>query len=106
MSLPTLALSGRGAALAPRQALAVDGRTLNHLKAQAAQGGEGQRSAVQESAKQLESLFMRELIKSMREATMKSGLLDGAEGNLANDLMDQQLSVQMSGMPGGLSEAI
>ena len=33
---------------------------------------------------------------------MKSGLLDGAEGNLANDLLDQQLSVQMSGLPGGL----
>lgn len=37
---------------------------------------------------------------------MKSGLLDGAEGNLANDLYDQQLSVQMSGLPGGLTEAI
>lgn len=49
---------------------------------------------------------MRELIKSMREATAKSGLLDGAEGNLANDLLDQQLSVQMSGLPGGLSDAI
>lgn len=37
---------------------------------------------------------------------MKSGLLDGAEGNLANDMYDQQLSVQMSGLPGGLTEAI
>ena len=88
-----------------RQALAVDGRSLNALKVQAgdAQGAKG---ATQEAAKQLESLFMRELIKSMREATAKSGLLDGAEGNLANDLFDQQLSVQMSGRPGGLSDAI
>ncbi len=89
-----------------RQALAVDSRTLGNLKAQAAQGADGQRAASAEAAKQLESLFMRELIKSMREATAKSGLLDGAEGNLANDLMDQQLSVQMSGGPGGLAEAI
>lgn len=49
---------------------------------------------------------MREMIKSMREATVKSGLLDGAEGNLANDMYDQQLSLQMSGMPGGLTDAI
>lgn len=90
-----------------RQALAVDGRTLNALKFQSTQGdAQGTKGAVQEAAKQLESLFMRELIKSMREATAKSGLLDGAEGNLANDLFDQQLSVQMSGRPGGLSEAI
>lgn len=89
-----------------RQALAVDGRSLGNLKAQAAQGQEGQRAASAEAAKQLESLFMRELIKSMREATMKSGLLEGGEGNLASDLMDQQLSVQMSGRPGGLAAAI
>ena len=90
-----------------RQALAVDGRSLNALKFQSTQGdAQATQGAVQEAAKQLESLFMRELIKSMREATAKSGLLDGAEGNLANDLFDQQLSVQMSGLPGGLSDAI
>ena len=88
-----------------RQSLAVDGRALNALKLQAG-NGETQADATREAAKQLESLFMRELIKSMREATAKSGLLDSTEGNLANDLFDQQLSVQMSGLPGGLSEAI
>jgi flagellar protein FlgJ len=56
--------------------------------------------------KQFESLFMREMIKSMREATMKSGLLDSAQGDLGTDMLDQQLSVQMSGQPGGLSEII
>ena len=85
------------------QALAADGRALNALKVQA---GQNRPEAAREAAKQFESLFMREMIKSMREATMKSGLLDGAEGNLANDMYDQQLSVQMSGLPGGLTEAI
>lgn len=37
---------------------------------------------------------------------MKSGLLDGAHGDLGTDMLDQQLSVQMSGLPGGLSEII
>ena len=88
------------------QGLAADPGALNALKYGAAREGDGGKGALKEAAKQFESLFMRELIKSMREATMKSGLLEGAEGNLASDLFDQQLSVQMAGQPGGLAEAI
>jgi flagellar protein FlgJ len=84
-------------------ALAADARTLNSLKLQA---GQNTPAAIKESAKQLESLFMRELIKSMRDATMKSGMLDSAQGDLGADLLDQQLAVQMSGQPGGLSDLI
>jgi flagellar protein FlgJ len=84
-------------------ALAVDARSLSALKYQA---GQNNPEAVRETAKQLESLFMREMIKSMREATMKSGLLDGAQGDLGADMLDQQLSVTMSGQPGGLADAI
>ena len=89
--------------LASTNALALDARSLNHIKLQA---GKDSPVAVKEAAKQFESLFMRELIKSMREATMKSGLLDSAQGDLASDMLDQQLSVQMSGRPGGLSDVI
>jgi len=89
--------------LAAGNALAADARSLNALKAAA---GDNSPQAARETAKQLESLFMREMIKSMREATMKSGLLDSAQGNLSTDLLDQQLSVAMSGQPGGLTDAI
>ena len=89
--------------LSSTNALAADARSLNALKYEAGQNGA---QAAKEAAKQFESLFMRELIKSMREATMKSGLMDGAQGDLGTDLLDQQLSVSMSGVPGGLSEAI
>ncbi len=89
--------------LMPQNALAADTRSLNALKLQA---GQATPAAIKETAKQLESLFMRELIKSMREATAKSGLTDSAQGDLGTDLLDQQLAVQMSGMPRGLSEAI
>lgn len=98
----TLSLSATTAA-STSSALAVDARSLNHLKYQA---GQNNPEATKEAAKQFESLFMREMIKSMREATMKSGLLDSAQGDLGADLLDQQLSVQMSGRPGGLSDAI
>lgn len=84
-------------------ALAADARSLNNLKLQA---GQNTPKAIKEAAKQFESLFMRELIKSMREATVKSGLMDSPGGDLGADLLDQQFAVQMSGQPGGLSELI
>ena len=37
---------------------------------------------------------------------MKSGLMDSEGEKLGTDLLDQQFSVQLSGMPGGLTEAI
>jgi flagellar protein FlgJ len=83
--------------------LAADAGSLGKLKLQA---GQNSQAAIKETAKQFESLFMRELIKSMREATMKSGLLDSPGGDLGTDLLDQQFAVQMSGRPGGLSDLI
>jgi flagellar protein FlgJ len=94
---------GFGQLPSPSNALAADARSLNMLKLQA---GQKTPAAIKEAAKQFESLFMRELIKSMREATMKSGLLDSAGGDLGADLLDQQFAVQMSGLPGGLSDLI
>lgn len=84
-------------------ALAADAGALGKLKMQA---GQGTPEAIKEAAKQFESLFMRELIKSMREATMKSGMLDNPGSDLGTDLLDQQFAVQMSGKPGGLSDFI
>ena len=84
-------------------ALAADGRSLNQLKFQA---GQNSPAAIKAVAKEFESLFMRELLKSMREATLKSGMLESQAGNLGTDLLDQQYAVQMSGQPGGLSDLI
>ena len=88
------------------QGLAVDPGALNALKFSAGQEGESGKAALKGAAKQFESLFMRELIKSTRDATQKSGLLEGQGSDLGTDLLDQQLSVQLSGLPGGLSAAI
>ena len=99
-----LTLPSSGSTASPSNALAVDIRSLNTLKYDAGTANNAQ--TTREVAKQFESLFMRELIKSMRDATMKSGLMDGEQANLGQDMLDQQLSVNMSGMQGGLSEAI
>ena len=101
---PSALMGGYTGGLNGTPGLVGDSTSLNALKFKAGQDG---KAAIKEAAKQFESLFMRELIKSMREATAKSGLMDEDPGQgLATDLLDQQLSLQMTGMPGGLSAAI
>jgi flagellar protein FlgJ len=86
-----------------QQGLAADAQSLGNLKLEA---GKNTPESIKETAKQFESLFMKELLKSMREATMKSGMLDNPGSDLGTDLLDQQFAVQMSGQPGGLSDLI
>ncbi|TSE26892.1 Peptidoglycan hydrolase FlgJ [Tepidimonas sediminis] len=83
--------------------LAADARSLDALKGAA---GRDPKAALKETARQFEALFMRELLKSMREATMKSGLMDNEGSDLGMDLLDEQWAVKMTGLPGGLSEMI
>ena len=83
--------------------LTADTRSLNLLKSQAATDPT---AAARETAKQFESLFMGELVKSMRISTQPTGMLDNAGTQLGTEMLDQQLATQISGQPGGLSEAI
>lgn len=87
--------------------LAADGRGLNALKLQAGHADpSARRAALAQASRQLESLFMRELLKSMRESSKQLNADSGGEGGLATDLFDQQMSVQMAGQPGGLASMI
>jgi flagellar protein FlgJ len=83
--------------------LATDTRSLDSLRGRAAGDPKG---AVREAAKQFETLFMNELMKSMRSTTLDSGMLDNGGSKLGTDMLDGQLATQMSGLPGGLSDAI
>lgn len=103
MNLNSLPGSSASHGLHSYGGLAADAQSLNNLKMEA---GKSTPEAIKETAKQFESLFMRELLKSMREATVKSGMLDSAGGDLGTDMLDQQFAVQMSGQPGGLSDLI
>ena len=64
------------------------------------------KAAIKEAAKQFEGLFMQELMKSMRQATMASGMLDNAGTQLGTEMLDTQFAAKMTGLKGGLSEAI
>jgi flagellar protein FlgJ len=76
---------------------------LNTLRATAAKDP---KTAVKEAAKQFESLFMQELMKSMRQATMSSGMLDNEGTQLGTELLDTEFAGKMTGLKGGLSDAI
>ena len=64
------------------------------------------KAAIKEAAKQFEGLFMQELMKSMRQATLSSGMLDNEGTQLGTEMLDTQFAAKLTGMKGGLSEAI
>ncbi len=86
----------------PGAGLAIDTRPLASLKARA---GADPEAAAREAAKQFEALFMNELVKSMR-ASVPASDLDNAGSQLGTEMLDKQFASQLTGMKGGLSEAI
>jgi peptidoglycan hydrolase FlgJ len=83
--------------------LAGDMQAISALRGKAAQDP---KAAIREAAKQFESLFMQQLMKSMRDASLASGMLDNSGTKMGTEMLDQQFAQQMTGMPGGLSDAI
>ena len=92
-AIPTLNNNGLG----------IDVQSLNALRGSAAKDPKG---AVREAARQFEALFMQELLKSMRSTTLSSGMLENQGSQLGTDMLDTQFAGKMTGMPGGLSDAI
>ena len=85
--------------------LAGDVRSLDALRGRAATDPRG---AVREASRQFETLFMNELMKSMRATTLESedgeGTLSGR--SMSTSMLDGQFAQQLSGRLGGLSDAI
>ena len=78
-------------------------RQLDALRAKA---GSDPRGAVKEAAKAFETLFMQELLKSMRASTMATGMFDNAGTKLGNEWLDSQYATASAGRPGGLADVI
>ena len=64
------------------------------------------KSVIKAAAKQFEALFMQQLMKSMRESTLATGMLDNAGTQMGTELLDTQFANQMTGLPGGLGDVI
>ena len=84
----------------------VTGLNLDPLAALRNSAARDPKAAIKEAAKQFEGLFMQELMKSMRQATMSSGMLDNEGTQLGTEMLDTQFASKMTGLKGGLSEAI
>ena len=53
-------------------------------------------AALEEVAAQFESIFLQQMLKSMREATVKSDLFDSSQMDTYQSMADQQLAVQLA----------
>lgn len=49
---------------------------------------------------------MQQLMKSMRESSLASGMLENSGTQMGTEMLDAQFADKMSGMPGGLSDMI
>ena len=89
-----------------RGGLPAAGSALGSPEALRSQAARDPKGAVREAARQFEALLMQEMIKSMRQATMKSGLLDNESSAMGTEMLDAQWALQLAGRPGGLTEAL
>lgn len=85
------------------QGLASDGRSLDALKRDAQRDPHG---AVKKAAQQFEALFMQMVLKSMRDALPKSGMLDSTAQETYTGMLDQQLATQVAASGTGLADMI
>lgn len=66
---------------------------LAGLRGEAAQGADG---ALHETAKQFETYFIQQVMKTMRESVEKSDLMDNQDGEMFQDMMDKEVAAKMA----------
>ena len=64
------------------------------------------KSAVREAAKQFETMFTQQLLKSMRDSTMNGDMMDNEGTKMGTEMLDSQWASKIAGQPGGLSDVI
>lgn len=86
--------------------MAISGLPSDDLSALRNRAASDPKAAIRAAAKQFEALFMQQLMKSMRESSMSSGMLDNAGSQMSTEMLDTQYANKMSGLPGGLGDVI
>lgn len=87
----------------PAASLAIESQGLDQLKLQAKRDPD---KALAATAKQFEAMFLGMIMKSMREATPKDGLLDSEQTKTYTAMLDQQFAQQMASRGTGLAAAL
>ena len=78
----------------PQMTSALDFAGLAEMRAGAVHGKE---QVTKEVAQQFEAIFINMMLKSMRDATERSGLLDSQATKTYESMFDQQLSTDLAG---------
>ncbi len=79
-----------------------DFSSLAELKAKAGKDAQG---SLEKVAQQFESLFLHQMLKSMRQANLGEGIMDSDQSLFYRDMFDQQLSLHLAEKGGlGLAE--
>ncbi|WP_406828095.1 rod-binding protein [Microbulbifer sp. ARAS458-1] len=89
-----------------RAGLALDVQGLNRLKLNSDVPRGDKNASLQAAAEQFEALFLHQVMKSMREATPRSGLMNSSATRFYESMFDQQLSSHLSGRGLGLAEQL
>lgn len=84
-------------------ALAFDPQALQRLRNDA---GAAPDKAIKDAARQFETLFVNQLLKSMREASPQGGMMDNEQTKLYTGMLDQQLAQAMSKRGIGLADVM
>jgi flagellar protein FlgJ len=84
----------------------LDPRSMNDFKRLARTEGNSD-EALRAASKQIESLFLQMMLKSMRNASLGNGPFDSEQTKLVQDLYDQQLASDLAQTKGvGLADAL
>jgi flagellar protein FlgJ len=83
--------------------LALDGRSLDTLRAQAKQNPDQALKAV---SIQFEAVFLQALLKSMRDATPQDGMMDSDSTRMYTSMLDQQMAQSLSARGIGLADVM
>lgn len=77
------------------------------LAALKARAREDQEAALDQVARQFESLFLQMMLKSMRDASLGDGMLDSKQSQFYREMYDQQIALHLSEQKGiGLAEQL
>ncbi|MEQ1515622.1 MAG: flagellar assembly peptidoglycan hydrolase FlgJ [Usitatibacteraceae bacterium] len=87
----------------PANRVALDARGLDDLKRTARDSPD---KALKAAATQFEALFMNMILKSMRDAVPKDGLMSSSAGDTYTGMLDQQLSQKLAGKGTGLADML
>ena len=89
--------------MTPTASIALDPRGLEKLRTEANATPD---KAIRGAAKQFETLFINQLLKSMRDATPQDGIMDSDQTRMYTGMLDQQLAQAMSNRGIGLADVM